>query len=199
MTANFFSIRAWKPSISYKNDIGHQAGRYRTSTSKTCAALMTLISLILLLAAGNLVFADANDFQQPINVKADRSDFDEKAGVQTLSGNVEITQGTLTVKAEKIRIELKDGTLYRIIGEGKPIRFQQRTDNGEMMRGQSNRIEYNTQSTLITFSGDARFERPGQQLSGSSIMYNMSDLSFKASGDKKGRVNIVLQPSQIKR
>ena len=67
------------------------------------------------------------------------------------------------------------------------------------MKGQSNRIEYNLETTQITFSGDARFERPGQKLTGSSIMYNMSDLTFKASGDKKGRVNIVLQPTQIKR
>jgi len=54
------------------------------------------------------------------------------------------------------------------------------------------------QTTQITFSGNAQFERPGQKLSGSSITYNMADLTFKASGDKKGRVNIVLQPTQIK-
>lgn len=145
------------------------------------------------------VLADTrSDASKPINVQADQSDFDEKSGIQTLKGNVEITQGSLTVKADSIQIELKDGALFKIVGKGNPIRFQQQTDTGETMKGQSNRIEYNMQTTQITFTGDARFERPGQKLTGSSISYNMSNLTFKASGDKKGRVNIVLQPTRLK-
>jgi len=143
--------------------------------------------------------AETGDASQPVNVQADQSEFDERAGIQKLSGNVEITQGTLKVKADSIQIELKDGALFRIIGTGNPIEFQQKTDEGAIMRGQSKRIEYNTQTTQITFSGDARFRRPGQQLTGSSITYNISELTFKAAGDAKSRVNIVLQPSQIKR
>lgn len=160
------------------------------------------MALMLFIVAGTANPALANtaaDAGKAINVQADQSDFDEKAGIQSLKGNVEITQGSLTVKADSIQIELKDGALFRIVGKGSPIRFQQQTDTGAIMKGQSNRIEYNMQTTQITFSGDAKFERPGQKLSGSSIMYNMSDLTFKASGDKKGRVNIVLQPTQIKR
>jgi len=139
-----------------------------------------------------------SDTGKAINVQADQSDFDEKAGIQSLSGNVEITQGSLKVMADSIQIELKNGALFRIIGKGSPIRFQQQTDTGSLMKGQSNRIEYNMQTTQITFSGNALFERPGQRLSGSSITYNMSDLTFKASGNKKSRVNIILQPTQIK-
>jgi lipopolysaccharide export system protein LptA len=163
--------------------------------------MLTLATLLLWLFAVSPqpVLADSkSDASKPINVQADQSDFDEKAGIQTLRGNVEITQGSLSVKADSIQIELKDGALFKIVGKGNPIRFQQQTDTGELMKGQSNRIEYNIQTTQITFSGDARFERPGQKLSGSSISYNMSSLTFKASGDKKGRVNIVLQPNRLK-
>jgi lipopolysaccharide export system protein LptA len=163
--------------------------------------MLTLATLLLWLFAVSPqpVLADSkSDASKPINVQADQSDFDEKAGIQTLRGNVEITQGSLSVKADSIQIELKDGALFKIVGKGNPIRFQQQTDTGELMKGQSNRIEYNIQNTQITFSGDARFERPGQKLSGSSISYNMSSLTFKASGDKKGRVNIVLQPNRLK-
>jgi len=159
----------------------------------------SMCCLLLLGFATSALTDTRTDANQPINVQADQSDFDEKAGIQTLKGNVEITQGSLAVKADSIQIELKNGTLFRIIGRGKPIVFQQQTDSGAIMRGQSNRIEYNMQTTQITFSGDARFERPGQKLSGNSIMYNMSALTFKASGDSNGRVNIVLQPNKIKR
>lgn len=201
MTANSSLMRAWMQSIWYRSESGlvpYPTADY-PAQGPLCRISVFALILLLSLPTGQVAADTRSDGSQPISVQADQSDFDEKAGIQRLTGNVEITQGTLSVKADSIQIELKDGALLKIIGEGSPIRFQQQTETGATMSGQSNRIEYNTQTTQITFSGDARFERPGQKLSGNSITYNMSDLTFKASGDKKGRVSIILQPSQIKR
>ena len=202
MTANSSLMRAWMQSIWCRSK-PELMPQHSTADNPACGLLCSFsaFALIMLLSVptGQTAADTRSDGSQPISVQADQSDFDEKAGIQRLTGNVEITQGTLTLKADSIEIELKDGALLKIVGEGNPIRFQQQTDTGATMSGQSNRIEYNTQTTQITFSGDARFERPGQKLSGNSITYNMSDLTFKASGDKKGRVSIILQPSQIKR
>ncbi len=216
MIASFSLMPAWMPNTFCRSNkaSANVSVRYSAKPQRLTPRPATLqmlrripsrvlaFGLLLFIAAANTNPALANtnsDAGKAINVQADQSDFDEKAGIQSLKGNVEITQGSLKVKADSIQIELKDGALFRIVGKGNPIRFQQQTDTGAIMKGQSNRIEYNMQTTQITFTGDAKFERPGQKLSGSSIMYNMSDLTFKASGDKKGRVNIVLQPTQIKR
>jgi len=145
--------------------------------------------------------ANSADRQKAINVKADSSEFDERAGTQTLSGDVEISQGSLSINADNIKIELKEGALFRISGLGSPIRFQQLTESSELMRGQSNQITYNIETSTITFQGDAEFERPGQKFTGHSIEYNMVELTFKATGKKtdngNGRVNIVLQPAKL--
>ncbi len=141
--------------------------------------------------------ANPDDQKKAINVQADTSQYDERAGTQTLSGNVEITQGSMSIKADSIKIELKDGALFRISGKGKPIKFQQLTQTNELMRGQSNQISYDTQTAQITFEGDAEFERPGQKFSGHTIEYNMLKLTFKAAGNKQGRVNITLQPGKV--
>ena len=167
----------------------------RSKTSTTSVYLSVLLALLF--SAASTLHANPDDRKKAINVKADNSEYDERAGTQVLSGNVEISQGSMSIKADTITIELKNDALYRIIGSGNPIRFQQLTLANELMRGQSNQISYNTQTSEITFKGDAEFERPGQKLSGHTIEYNMEALTFKAAGNQKGRVSITLQPGKV--
>lgn len=163
---------------------------------KNIATLICLVTVLTLSTSRN-VSAQLDDHTKPINVKADTSLYDERRGTQTLSGNVEITQGSMSISADNIEIEIKNGTLYRITGSGSPIRFQQMTPDNQLVRGQCDQIIYNTSTTEITFRGNAKFERPGQKLSGDTIEYNLSELTFKAAGNDKGRVNITLQPGKL--
>ena len=160
-----------------------------------CQAVALLFAAVLY-AVSLQAFANPADRSKPINISADTSEYDEKAGTQLLSGNVEISQGSMVIKADRIKVELRNNTLYKITGSGSPIRFQQLSENNELMRGQSRQISYNTETSEITFTGNAEFERPGQKFSGHNIDYNMADLTFKAAGNEKGRVSIVLQPGR---
>jgi len=176
--------------------------RHRPGSSSGSRLFRSLLRLITLLCAfsvvsGNSAIAQVDDFTKPINVQADESVYNERAGTQTLSGNVEITQGSMSIRADTILIEIKDGTLFRVTGTGSPIQFQQMTVNNELIRGQCEEIIYNTVTTEITFRGNASFEKPGQKLSGETIEYNLSELTFKAAGSQKGRVNITLQPGKL--
>lgn len=163
---------------------------------------MLLASILLvssLIVCGHHAYAQVADHTKPINVKADSSEYNEKRGTQTLSGNVEITQGSMSIVADKIQIEIKDGALFRISGTGNPIRFQQLTPAGQMIRGECQSISYDTSTSNITFKGNANFERPGQKLSGHTIEYNLNEQTFKAQGNSSGRVNITLQPQNFER
>lgn len=162
--------------------------------------LFLLICLICI--SGIIPFAaqaQSTDHTKPINVKADSSVYNDKLGTQILSGNVEVTQGSLSIFADTIEIEIRNGALAKITGTGSPIRFQQMTLDNQLIRGQCNEIIYNTETSQITFKGNASFERPGQELSGHSIEYNLRELTFKASGNEGGRVNITLQPGILNR
>ena len=79
--------------------------------------------------------ARESDLQQPIDVSADRSEYDDKAGTQKLIGNVEIRQGTMRITADTIAITLKDNALSRIDGTGSPIRYEQENEKGELLKG----------------------------------------------------------------
>jgi len=155
-------------------------------------AMVSLMAVIT--ATASTAAANPADRSKPISISADASEYDENAGTQVLSGNVEISQGSMLIRADRIKVELRDNALYRITGTGSPIRFQQLTERNELMRGQSEQISYNTETSEITFKGSAEFEKPGQKFTGHSINYNMTELTFRAAGNDKGRVNIVLQP-----
>lgn len=180
---------------NYSARAGHR--RYcRPPDHKRITSLYALLLLLGLALSPTYSTANPDDRKKAVSIKADSSQYDERAGTQTLSGNVEITQGSMLIKADRVVIELNNGALYRITGKGNPIRFQQLTQNNDLMRGQSNEISYDTRTSELIFTGDAQFERPGQKLTGNTIEYNMLQLTFKAAGSDKGRVSITLQPGK---
>lgn len=142
----------------------------------------------------NVAHARKSDFTQPIDVSADRSEFDEKAGVQVLIGNVEISQGTMQIKAERIAITLKDNRLSKIEGTGSPIQFRQENEAGEMVTGEANAISYNAENGSLVLTGGATLEQPRQRLKSERIVFNSAEQKVSAEGGDKGRVSIRIQP-----
>lgn len=94
-------------------------------------------------------FASAlpSDKGQAIHFAAQKATLDQKNGVTTYTGNVEISQGTLLVKADKVTAHFNAETqkLERIHAEGSPARYQQQPepDQGVMV------IEANTVTALF--------------------------------------------------
>ena len=73
--------------------------------------LLLLALLVNLTGKTSIAIAAESDFSQPIDVSADRSEYNEKTGKQSLSGNVEIRQGSILINADSIEVILKDNKL----------------------------------------------------------------------------------------
>lgn len=156
----------------------------------TCALLLTGTVL-----CNGSALAREGDLTQPIEVQADKSEFDEKAGTQTLSGNVEITQGTMRIMADNISIALKDNALHTISGTGSPIRFQQESDLGDMMKGEAESIIYDALAGTLTLKGAATLSQPRQNLVSDLIVFDARTQKVNAEGGgKTGRVSIQILP-----
>lgn len=141
------------------------------------------------------VHARQSDLSKAIDVRADKSEYDEKAGTQTLSGNVEITQGTMKIKADKIAISLKDNALSKIEGSGAPIQFEQENEEGDLMRGEAKRIIYNALDGTLILQGSATLSQPRQNLVSEKITFNARTQKVSAEGGgDSGRVSIQIQP-----
>ena len=141
--------------------------------------------------------ARESDLSQPIDVSADRSEYDQRAGTQTLIGNVEIRQGTMLITADRVAISLENAKLARIEGTGSPIRFEQENDDGETVEGEAGAIDYNATDGTLVLSGGATFTQPGQSLSSERIAVDARTQKVSAEGGsgsdgEKGRVSIRL-------
>jgi len=136
-----------------------------------------------------------SDLSKAIDVRADKSEYDEKAGTQTLSGNVEITQGTMKINADNIAISLKDNALSKIEGTGAPIRFEQENEEGELMQGEARRIIYDAIDGTLILQGSATLTQPRQNLVSDKITFNARTQKVSAEGGgDSGRVSIQIQP-----
>lgn len=158
--------------------------------------------LLLFLATSflcpNNLFARTDDFSKPIDVKADRSEFDEKAGVQSLIGNVLITQGSMKISAERITVTLEDNKLSVIKGEGSPIKFSQENDAGELVEGECQNITYDAVNGRLTLIGNATLTEPKQRLRSEKIVFDSLTQTVVAEGGRSGQVNITIQPPDQK-
>lgn len=151
----------------------------------------TVVALILF---SPMAFAAKSDFTQPIDVKADRSEYNEKDGTQVLSGNVEIKQGSMIIRAQEIDVALKDNKLSVIKGKGNPIEFQQENEQGELVTGSCNSIVYDAVKGVLTLIGNASLSQPKQQLKSEKIVFNSISQTVIAEGGQSGQVSIQIQP-----
>lgn len=113
------------------------------SIHKTELNHLRWLAIILLLALPGLASALKSDKDQPIYVEADGVDIDDRKGISTYKGNVELTQGSIVIKADKVIVTQQANQTDLIEAVGNPVTFKQDTE-GQKRRdkrpGEENRI-----------------------------------------------------------
>ncbi|UOP04928.1 lipopolysaccharide transport periplasmic protein LptA [Conchiformibius kuhniae] len=145
-----------------------------------------------------------SDRRQPIAIEADQGSLDQKNQVTVFSGNVVIKQGSLNIRAERVRVAQDKNGNQTMQAEGSPVRFGQQLENKGQVEGQGNKVEYASATGIVRLSGNAKVRRGGDVAQGETITYNMRSevytvLGGKAAGLKNGgRVSVIIQPSGSK-
>ncbi|MGE0080692.1 MAG: lipopolysaccharide transport periplasmic protein LptA [Thiohalomonadaceae bacterium] len=153
--------------------------------------------LVLLVLAASPVAALQSDREQPIHIQADRVLVDEARKVSTYEGNVELSQGTLRVTAERVEVLRSGNGVERLVATGAPVTFRQRPDNSEEdIRGQASRVEYTAASALLELIGDAHLWQGRDEFSGPRISYESGQNRVRAEGE--GRVRAIIHPQNGK-
>ena len=172
----------------------------------TLPSLTACVALALATAAP--AWADRTDRSQPLTIEADRpGTIDLLKQVVVFNGNVVITQGTLTIRADRVEVrELPDG--FRVAtalgAAGQPATFRQRREGSdEHIEGAADRIEYDGRGDTLRFVGKAAMRRlrggaTADEITGGLITYDNTTEVFSvagaASGEAGGRVRAVLTP-----
>lgn len=154
------------------------------------------LSLTGLLLLSSLATALPNDREQPIALAADNATFNEKTGIATYTGNVEIKQGSLLIKAEQISATTdKEGKILTVVATGKPAHMQQQPSLEKgIATAQAEEITYQARDGLIVLKRNAKLEQDGSSFKSLEIMYSMDKGEIEAKGNPQNRVQLVFPP-----
>jgi lipopolysaccharide export system protein LptA len=160
---------------------------------------LLLVSLLLLCTPA--CFAENADRDKPVHIEADQVLVDDAQQISTFTGNVQLTQGTMRIRGDKIVVTqdkdgFKHGTAY-----GHTASYRQKREGlAEYVEGYGERIEYDTHADTVDFYGQARVKRDLDEVRGEHITYSAKTDIFKvdnsgaANNAPPQRVHAILQP-----
>ena len=167
-------------------------------SARLFALLFALSGALALGLAAPAAWALKSDRQQPLDVEADHSNGTLGDGRATLSGNVEIRQGTLLIRADVATVEKVDGQVRRFELTGEPVHLQQEIENEGLVTAKARQVEYEVASGIVTLTGSADVDHPQYQISGEVLRYDMNVQHFQGSGGgEDGRIRILLEPEML--
>jgi len=164
-----------------------------------------LATLTLCLLISIPAHAERADRDKPMLLEANRVSIDDARKIQILEGDVLITKGTMTLKADRVVIRedqygFQKGTAFG--GKSGLARFRQKRDGKEeYVEGEGERIEYNTNSEILELFHRAWVRNGEDQVRGDYIWYDaISEKYLVTAGETRdpktgpGRVRVVIQP-----
>jgi len=171
--------------------------------------ILWLLLICSTVAAGSAQ-AEKADSNQPTNVEADQMAYDDVRQVNTFTGNVVLTRGTLVMRAYKLVVS-QDPQGYQyatlVAPAGGLATFRQKRDAGpdQWMEGQAERIEYDGKTEVVKLFSKAMLRRlegskPTDEVQGEFIAYDSRAEFFTVNnapaGGKSGngRIKAVIQP-----
>jgi lipopolysaccharide export system protein LptA len=162
--------------------------------------------LLALLACAFPAAAEKADRDQPTQIEANRMTSDDVRRVTMFEGNVVLTKGTVTIRADRIVVRQDADGFQTSTATGAPARFRQRQDpkdgkEGEWIEGEALRIEVDDRKSTVELIDKARVLRGGDEVVGNHIHVDQRSDFFSVSAGKDGapgapggRVRAILQP-----
>jgi lipopolysaccharide export system protein LptA len=143
------------------------------------AAAIALASVLASSAPG----AETGDRDKPISFAGDTGDANLQARGGALTGNVLITQGTLSIRADRIVFKQNADNSLSATAYGNPVAIRQKRDGvDEYYEGYAQRVEYDGSKELVELFDRALLKRGQDEIRSNYVSYNTATEVFKAEG-----------------
>ncbi len=153
--------------------------------------------LVLCIGWCTQALALPEDADKPITIRANEGQLDQASRTGTYSGDVQVDQGTLRIKAERMTVVYKGQKVTRITFNGSPATYQQQLNaEEEMVFADASTIIYHTQSEKLQLEGDASLTQQGNELHGQRIDYDIVAGKVDAESGSDGPIRMVLEPER---
>jgi lipopolysaccharide export system protein LptA len=166
-----------------------------------------VIAWLALAVAVGPALGERADRDQPLRFSADTLRYDDARRVNVLTGRVEITKGSLVLRADRVEVrQTPEGHhIAQATGSGEPAFFRQKREGlDEHLEGRAARIDYDGRTETVRLSGDAMLRRLqgthlADEIQGQTITWDNAREVFTvqgggADGSAGGRVRGVLTP-----
>lgn len=150
--------------------------------------------------------AEKADRNKPVNIESNAVVVDDAKQISTFEGNVQLTQGTLFIRADKLIVRQdKDKQFQYGIAYGRSAYFRQKREGvNEHIEGFAERIEYDSKNDFIQLFHGARVKRNDDEARGEYISYDSRTEIYKVlnsiakqggvTTSGGGRVRVLIQP-----
>lgn len=156
-----------------------------------------LLALALSLAAMG-AHALKEDRDQPVRIQANQAEQDDKHGVTTYRGNVVITQGSIRMIADEVKIFSENGEVVRLDARGKPAVLSQKpAPDKDLVWARGMTVRYHLNEEHLELIDQASLEQEGSTVTSDHIDYYIQDRLVKAAShdeNSQQRVEVVLPP-----
>lgn len=112
------------------------------------------------------------------------------------TGNVVLTSNTLKLDGDKVELKQYPGGQYEAKITGGPAHMNHAGDGPEnpAVAARAKTLNYDSRSGVLDLVGDAFVMRGSDEITGSTIRYNVNERRIQASGGDGGQVKIIIQP-----
>ena len=163
---------------------------------------------VIALTCSLFLFSSAHgakeDLEQEITIKSQRQSADLKNKIASYLDNVSIQQGSISITADIVKVfsSIDKNTGEKTdtyLAKGNPAVFQQKLEDGSLIKLQADEITYIPNANMITISGNALVKQAGSEVRGNEITYNTLSEKLEAQGSENQSVTTVLQPTILKK
>lgn len=148
-----------------------------------------------------------SDRTQPLNAEADAAQYTDITQTTLFTGNVILTQGSMTIRAERVEA-IVDPEGYQFASASMPkgglVKFtQKREGTNETIKAQASKLIYDGKQNLVVLSNKAqmqRFDAKGKlidQINGDELVYNQLTEVFESRPvpGVPGRTRVIITPT----
>ena len=128
-------------------------------------------------------WAEKADRDKPINFQGDTGGGNAETKNGELAGNVVVTQGTLSIHADRITFHQNPDNSLSATAYGNPVTFREKRDGvDEYYEGFAQRIVYDGQKRFVELFDNALLKKGSDQIRSNYISYDAATETFKAEG-----------------
>jgi lipopolysaccharide export system protein LptA len=176
---------------------------------KTNLAHAASVLAAVILVSSPQAFAEKADRAKPVEITFARAQSDINQNITTVDGDVVLTQGTLRITAERMRVkrDTRENLTAEIFGAAnQQLKFREKRDGSEeFIEGVADRAEFDQNANTLKLFSRAVINSAGNVLTGEYLVYNRVTDQFEITGaapsgkpgeapKQTGRGSMIIQP-----